>query len=72
MIIVYLRDGKEIEVDNGQAGRFVFPDFVQKTEVGAILEITDRKAGYGGLVVASFLKEDVTGYTLLPDDAEDK
>ena len=71
MVRVQLKDGREIEVPGGKRANFFFKtdkDIREiSTEVGATLDIFDKE-GYSGKFIASFLKDEVTGFVIEPED----
>ena len=71
MVKVHLKDGTIVEVPNGKRAHFSFKtdDTTSRvaTEVGATLDIIDAK-GYGGNEIASFLKAEVVGYVVEPEE----
>ena len=73
MVKVQLKGGTIVEVPNGKRAHFTFKSDETTsrgiTEVGATLDVIDAK-GYGGNEVASFLKDEVVGYVVEPDEEE--
>ena len=71
MVKVTLVDGTVVEVPNGKRADFMFKtneETVREvTEVGATLDVKDV-GGYGGKIVASFLREKVVSYVVEPEE----